>query len=223
MPVSPGGSFPQIADNRSRNELERDLASYVGGEDESELRTRAGRSLDDAVREFNAVLWKFNRMVEDITLEADEPDYDLLGEFHHPLRAVMLDANGKERFALEWVDFPVFAVHYVSQTTGSDPPSQYTIRNVHQTGKVTFNPRPVAPTTGNYPTARIHYFRRISLPSGGDSRLNVPAEVEAAIFKRALANFLHKMRNASEAAPVEALALDLKAEVYRLWRDYPDA
>jgi len=69
-----GGGFPQTGANRTRAQAASELAQYVGGENASASTIRTAQAWDAAVRAFNSVPWKFNRVVQDILLDSTMPD-----------------------------------------------------------------------------------------------------------------------------------------------------
>lgn len=68
MPFVPGAGYPQSGGNRTRAEASTELAEYIGGENSDSAKNRAARSWDAAVREFNGIAWKFNRLTQDLPL-----------------------------------------------------------------------------------------------------------------------------------------------------------
>lgn len=221
--IPAAGDFPQDNGNRTRAQLVEDVLGFTGGIDDTDMKGRAAAALDSAVREFNFLLWKFNRMRQDITLTAGR-DFNLNAAFRAPLNAQLLDANGEARERVEWVPFEEFAPAYWDLTDVSSYPEVYTIRNVHETGIVSVNPRLVAPL--QYPTLRLDYFRRIVKLAGDGDILNVPEEVEEAIVKRAVAIILSKVRGVSA---YDTTARDARAEAQNLfnfcraqYEDFPD-
>ena len=218
--VGSGSAFPQSATTPTRSETLEELCSYVGGEESTLQQARAGRSYNGAVRAFNDVLWKFNRLVNDITLAAGAT-FPLTAAFAAPVRACLVDSNDKEVSPVTWVEWGAF-VDAKQPDTGTGPaPSAYSCRNVHETGIV--NVWPTLGSTLTYPTLRIYYFRRILAVSGPDDRLNVPEEVYQAIFRHALADFLGKAKDGAGRAAAEwQIAAQMRARVEQVHRDYQD-
>lgn len=66
--------FPQTAANRTRAQASEELSQYVGGETRADVLTRAGQCWDAAVRAFNGVPWKFNRVTQDLLLDSSMLD-----------------------------------------------------------------------------------------------------------------------------------------------------
>ncbi len=69
-----GGGFPQTGANRTRAQAASELAQYVGGENAAASTGRCAQTWDAAVRAFNTVSWKFNRVVQDIPIDSTMPD-----------------------------------------------------------------------------------------------------------------------------------------------------
>jgi hypothetical protein len=213
-------SYPQTGEGRKRSQLEAELASYFGGESNADDQTRAGRSLDEAVRSFNETCWRFNRLSENVTLVASTSSYTLTTTaIRAPLRAVLVDSNSKDVDTIRYVPWKQ-VLDYDPQTisTGSAP-QWYTFKNLHETGQVTYYP-PLGATL-TYPTVRHEYFRRIALEAGTSDVLEVPVEVEQAIFEWALWRLCLKIdkENAGAFGPGAQRA---RAAVEREWRDWPD-
>lgn len=222
---SPASNFPQTGSNRTRSQAVAEIAEHAGGDDRSIVAARAGRAWDAAVREFNTVAWRFNRMVQDITLVTLTPDYTLNSDFRSPLRALILDSSSETIDEVSWMSYPEWTMAYPDQSSTASYPDIYTARNVHETGLVTFDPIPKAPF--QYPKVRVHYHRRIALATSDGSRLDVPMEVDEAIFALALAKFMAKVTGfqtaeSAGASPFYVTARALRSDVEREWRDYED-
>ena len=200
--ASASSNFPQTSKNRPLEALTKEIASYTGGKKRTEtIIGEAQDSLFQAIREFNEVAWIFNRTSEDLTLASPvsgtDADYDLNRFFRDPIAALYVDANGKTRRELDYIDWRVWLQERPSQTATTSSSSSYTVRNIHLQGRLTIDP---APATANltYPTLRAYYHTRIACPGAGES-INVPEEVEEAIFQRAVALFLSKKKSFREA------------------------
>lgn len=218
--VGTGSTYPQTAATPTRATTVAEIASHTGGEESSLQLSRAGLSYDAAIRSFNDVRWKFNRLVNDITLTATNV-FSLATAFAEPYRAVLVDSNSKEVYPVAWLEWGVFTEGMLPNLGTGPMPQYYSARNVHETGQVTVYPTLAAPLT--YPTLRIYYFRRIIAASSDDTRLNVPEEVYQAIFQLALANYLSKTREgAARAAAEYTLAAGMRARVEQLHRDWAD-
>ena len=347
MPYVPGGSgYPQTSSNRTRANAILEILEYVGGEEDIAAQGRAGRVWDAAVREFNSVAWKFNRLVEDIslsssmldnttapsvsrdagagvgftlatgktitywaeervkigsqvarrnvcpstktvalsgdgtndkpvitrpsTVNADTTHWALFGtatngifpdgaeisevaiatttiedlrtgnnpelpvgelyyvsryllnaDFRNPKSAVVLDTDGGEVYQVDWMDFEEFVRWNVTDLSGSaSGPEYYTMRNLHETGEVIVIPRQLRPAT--YPTLRLTYCRRIALAPGASDVLDVPLEMDEAIFQLAVAKMLAKVKMFEASVAAHQLANALRFAVETEYRDYAD-
>ncbi len=191
--------YPQTSSNRTRAQATSRIAGYAGGAGDPEVEAQAGEALDDAVDAFNEWLWMFNIVEQDITLTNDTSDYLLTSNFYKPKIAIALDSNNKTRYPrLRWIEWENFRMRRGDQSTGSNYPLIYTARNVHATGMMTFDPRPLSPF--QYPKVHVEYFKRIEKTVAPGEYLNVPREVDLAIFRLAVANFLEAKDKPSELA-----------------------
>lgn len=213
-------NFPQTSNNRTRLQAENELCDFLGGGNRGEMRAMAGRMWDAAVREYNDVCWKFNRMQQDITLVADTKEYELNSDFRSPLRAQLLDSNSVGQQDLIWLPHHDWLRYFAGGSSGAGIPDYYTALNIHLTGLVRFEPWPMG--TLGYPTAKITYFRRIVPASAESDVLNVPMEVDEAIFQLARAKMVHAKDGGDKAATDYLVAQRMKEEVRREWRDWPE-
>lgn len=197
-------AYPSTFQNRTRDAAKAELVEYTGGVGQTDALDRAGRAWDSAVREFNSVAWRFNIRVQDIALVDGQQDYDLADKFRSPVRCLMVDNSPSPgpytRSLVEWFPYAEWLVWRRSQLTGGPLPIRYTARNVHETGKVTFDPRPTAAFT--YPTARLIYATWIDLATGGSSVLDVPPDVDEAIFQLAVAQLIAKNKRFGDDAKI---------------------
>lgn len=146
--------------------------------------------------------------------------YSVGTDFRNPIRGVLLDENGLEKLEIPyqpWESLP--SVFTINDSTATIP-IVYTIKNVHTLGKVQIWPRVRVPT--NYPVFRLTYSRFIALAPGDNDRLNVPVQVDEAIFKLATANILSRVRSFEDSRVAFALATDYRSWVEQDLRDYPD-
>ena len=213
-------AWSQTGDNRKRKDVVIEIADYSGGGNRPVVQLRAQQAWDSAVKEYNAVLWKFNRVVADITLANNTQDYDLATNFAEPLRAVLLDSDGIERVPVFWVKYEEW-LHFVADNKGtSGAPEHYSARNTHANGKVSVYPRVASPIT--YPTMRLHHFRRIALAADGEATLDVPMEVDEGIFQLAVAKHMMKEKGPKGAIEHYTLAGATRMRLEQQWRDWPD-
>jgi hypothetical protein len=213
-------SFPQVADNRTRKALIAEIAEYIGGESNADDLTRAGRSLDEAVRTFNERCWRFNRLQQSITLVASTSSYTLNDDCRAPMRAVVVDGNGADIVTIPYIPYQQVLDYYPQTVSVSGSrPAWYTVRNLHEVGQVTYYP-PLGAAL-SYPTVRHEYFRRIALTVGDDDQLQAPSEVEQAIFEWAVWRFILKT-NIKAGPQFQAGAQRARQAAEREWGDFPD-
>lgn len=220
--------YPEVFQNRTRSQAQAELVEYVGGGGQTDALDRAGRAWDAAVREFNSVAWRFNTKVQDITLDATTvspsgvvgvADYLLTDKFRSPIRCQMLDAQGLSRALVQWFPYAEWLVWRRSQLTGGPIPLRYTARNVHETGLVTFDPRPTGGLT--YPTARLIYCSWIDLQPTAGLTLDVPPDVDEAIFQLATAKLISKNKRFGDDAKMAfQIALESRMASERNHRIY---
>ena len=229
MPVWVGTSSattsPATTANRTRSQAVVELCYYVGGDDDADAKTRAGTAWDRAVRDFNSVLWKFNRLSQDYTLPTD---FDSSGEatlptnFRGAVRLMLCNSDGETVEQIEYRDWRVWTITDPYQVAGGNAVNYYTSRNPHVDQTFIIDPIPDQTATFTYPTLRLFYSQRIELAAADDEVLDVPVEVEEAIFSLALAKFISMMKGAKEAGTYESIAFSKRTEVEQVWRDYED-
>ena len=213
-------SYPQTGENRTRNRLVSQLCQYIGGASNSDDKIRAAYSIDEAVRHFNKICWRFNRLTESITLSASTSAYTLTAtNVKAPMRAIVVDSNSKDIQRVGYVPWQTIMDYDPSTIGTSTVPTLYTLKNLHETGQVTFHP-PLGATL-TYPTVRLEYFRRIAIEAGNDDVLEVPVEVEQAIFEWALWRLMLKT-DVKSSGPFKAAADEEFYQVSSEWRDWPD-
>ena len=219
--IIPASSFSQTSSNRTRQTATIELSEYTGGSDRPEVLARAGRAWDAAVREFNTVGWRFCRSTNNITLSSASKEYTLATDFRSQVRCQLLDANSNSvNCPLEWIPYEEWLVKFGDQTVGGVVPYRYTALNIHNLGTVRFDPYIVG--TPTYPTAQITYLHRIALAPGFTDSLNVPMEVDEAIFMLAASKLVGRAKGQDEARGLRAEADMLRSACEREHRDWPD-
>jgi len=216
---SQSSSFPQTSENRTRTQASVELLEYTGGANRPEAQVAAARAWDSAVREFNTVGWRFNRRTQNITLVASTPTYALSSTFRSPIRAVYLDTNSKEQWQLEWMSWEVWVSVYGSgATANASLADYYTAFNIHNQGTIRLEPSPGTSVT--WPTLQVQYLARIALATDNDDRLNVPVEVDEAVFQLAAATLQDRVRGGADSIFGRAKMLRLECE--REHREWPE-
>lgn len=207
-------AYPGTFQNRTRDEAKAELVEYVGGVGRTNALDRAGLAWDSAVRDYNRVAWRFNVTSTDITLVDETSEYALPDKVRTPVRCQLLDSNDLSRAIVRWFPYNEFLVARRNQVSGASVPLYYTMQNTHETGLVTFDPRPVAPFT--YPTVRLFYAKWIDLQPTAGSTLDVPPDVEEGIFQLAVAKLTAKnKRFGKEAQLAYKIANELRFDCYR--------
>src|SRR5262245_270595 len=74
MPVLTPDGYPQTGANRTRAQVRAELADLSGGGNKPDIKAKADRAWDAAVREFNSVAWSFARVQEDIIIGSHMKD-----------------------------------------------------------------------------------------------------------------------------------------------------
>ena len=213
-------SFPQTSSNRTRLQASVELLEYTGGANRPEAQASAARAWDAAAREFNTVGWRFNRRQQNITVTTSTSEFSLSSDFRSPIQAVLIDSNSKEQWQLEWVPYEVWMQAFASgSSTNSSRPDYYTAFNSHNVGTVKVEPG-YGSATPAWPTLRINYLCRIALATGESDRLNVPAEVDEAIFQLAAATLQDRIRGNADNSFARAKMLRLECE--REHREWPE-
>ena len=214
-------NFPQTSKNRPISSMMEELASFTGGQLRDDTLKRAREAIFESIRGFNSWAWTFNRVTEDIALTANgsTPDYTLTQDWRSPLRAQMVDSSNNTRDEVSWIEWGDWASRFPDQSTTGSIPLLYTARNIHETGQVTVDPVPA--TTLTYPTLRLFYHRRILCPADG-AVINVPTEIEQAIFDEAIWRFMRKVKTFREAREAQSAAIFSKAAITQEYRDYGD-
>jgi len=148
-------------------------------------------------------------------------EYDLSAPFRSPVRALALDGSGQTRYILTWVPWRDWTQKRPWQITTGSNPIWYTARNWYRNGKITFDPRPGTATT--YPMIRLTYDTYILPAQGADARLDVPAEIDNAIFEATSLAVRRNILGRDAVGPDELR--EMQERYYELeiqWRDHPD-
>ena len=215
-------AFPQTAGNRTCKQIVEDIANYVGGDTSDPQKARIKTAFQSAVRSFNTWAWKFNRIATaDTSFVADTTDYQLPTDFRNPLRCTLIDINGRDVFSLEWRHFKAWVFEMDTTVASSQIPTHYTVKNVHQTGLISFFPR-IGTGGFSFPKFRVDYHRRILVPNLDDDLLNVPLEVEEAIYQEGISNAIAMTRSFAEATTAYTLSSCLAPKpCWLIWADTP--
>ncbi len=122
---------------------------------------------------------------------------------------------------LEWIRWEDWTKVDPDQKSKSSIPNYFTIRDIHNLGKVIFSPPLALPNSR--PTCLLDFHIRIAVPTADDTVINVPQEVEEALVGEAVAIMLAKGRSFEDAqgARQQAKVLRRLAEIQH--KDWPDS
>ncbi len=194
-----GTPYPQKGNNKTRRRVLSDLAGYIGGENNADILEFCASIWDDVIRRANTTLWKFNRRKTDITFLANTSEYSLPAKFFKAQAVSVVDSDDQEVFEVGYVPFELWTELFPDQQTHSASfPDYYTLENPHETGLIKFEPRLGA--TFTYPKARLWWFQRIERAQGENDVLNVPEEVDQALFMVAVGEVVSKRLGFNEAS-----------------------
>ena len=147
-----------------------------------------------------------------MTLVASTSTYTLTTtNIKKPVRAMVIDSSGNERWPVWWINYDEFRAMMSRRTNTGTLPRFYTSENLHNTGQIIYHPRLGA--TFQHPTIRHYIFTRIGLATGNSNRLNVPSEVDEAIFRWALADLMGLVKGRRLARDELAVADTMRTEV----------
>lgn len=149
-------------------------------------------------------------------------EFDLAFPFRNFLKAHWVDEQGHERTSLVFIPWRQWAI-YLSRFTTVARPQFITLRNVHSTGKAILHPRPTGKAM-TWPTIRLTYCTYIAVPGiEPGSVLDVPAEVDQAIFMRAAEIFVGRLKGPSASTPMSRETEDMRLRVEQDHRDFEDS
>ena len=183
------------ADERRRLiDLKSELARSYNADDESTLAI-AQDSINSAIRSYNRFNWPWEVLTHSITLSSDVDAYALPSPFKAPLSAYLLNSGRRDR-RLGYYPYDTFSTEYSTRADGE--PRVYTLKNVHETGQITFWPMPKS----SY-SASIDYYRRTPILTSDESPIDVPPEAEEAIMQWAFYEFVKRVGGEFGAARIQ--------------------
>lgn len=195
------GSYPQTAANRPFGDMVDELAGWAGSQSRESRKQEARYDIQRSIREFNEVPWAFNRKSDTFALDSaaeGTASFNLETDFRSPVVALLLDSNSKSRDDVQWIDYREWTQIDPDQQSSGSRPIYWTALNTHELGKIIISP-PVADSV-TWPTLNVIYHRWIVIPANDTSKINVPTDVEEAIFQTALAHFIARVRTFQEAS-----------------------
>ena len=160
----------QATDRRSFLEMKEELArAYNSGEET--VMSIAGDAINAAIRVYNRYNWPWEVLkVPDFNTASGTETYTVPAPFKAPLSCHVVTSSRPSR-RLGFIPFSSYMTEYSLRADGN--PTLYTFENLHETGQVTFWPRP-----GAVETMRICFYRRTPTLKYDDSPLDVPLEAE---------------------------------------------
>lgn len=176
MAVVVSGTFSPSPAARACSDLKADVARYVGATNAARALSEAEIYIGTAVAKLNTERWHWTLVYQDITLVADQVDYDLAAAFGSPRHAYLLDADGNISGAIGFDNPKTFSIQYDS-TSESGNATSYTAYNVHEYGTMSLDVPPSAQFISQYPTIRLWYYQKIQPCGGSTTALDVPHEV----------------------------------------------
>jgi hypothetical protein len=123
----------------------------VNDNDEGVLAT-AGDCLTSAVRTLNRFIWPHERLQVDISIVSGTDTYSLPSAFKREMAGYLTD-SGRPNHRLAYMAVEEALGEYSLRIDGK--PVAYYFQNIHETGQVTFLPKPNAAYT-----ARLWYYKR---------------------------------------------------------------
>lgn len=149
-------------------------------------------------------------------------EFDLPFPVRNFVKAHWVDEQGHERTSLVFVPWRQWAV-FVSRFTTVSRPQFITHRNIHATGKMILHPRPQGKNMV-WPIIRFTYNTYIAVAgSDDDSVLDVPQEVDTAIFMRAAEIFVARLKGPNASAPMKPETMDMRLQMEQQYRDFEDS
>ena len=172
------------SDRRTFRELKDELARSYNPDDETTLAI-AGEAINAAIRSYNRFNWPWEILTHSISITADVDTYALPQAFKSPLSAYLLNSSRRNR-RLGYMPYETFSTEYA--LNGNGEPRIYTLKNVHETGLVTYWPRPQS----SY-DAEVDYYRRTPIMRSDNDPLDVPMEAEEGILSWAWYEFVKRI------------------------------
>lgn len=173
------------------------VVRLYGLNDDDEAQQMALDFLDETIIEMNTHMYEFNLVqVTGIALVAGQQDYTLPTQFYREKLAYLVDSSGGTKDPLFYIDWPTFMRMYGKDGTTSAEPDTYSVRNVHNDGKVSLSPAPDGGSASG-DTLTVDYYRRIPLASEVEV-LTVPQEVETTLLYGAKKRFAMEVRGADQ-------------------------
>lgn len=177
MAIVVEGSYSGTPSTNTFSALKTQVARYVLMPNDDEGIAVAGEAINDAILEVNVANWYWSLTTEDVTLVADDADYTLGATFNTPRALEFLDSSDLPTRGCGFEDWKTFLIMHPKRNI-SGTPTVYTLRNVHGDGLLQFDHPIGSSFLASYPTARVHFYKRISVLEADTDVPDVPSEVE---------------------------------------------
>ncbi len=155
-------------DRRTFGEIKRELAAPYNPDDDTTL-ALAADAWNSAIRAYNRYCWPWELLTVDLAIVAGTDTYALPQAFKMPKAASRLDTSSRPYRRLIYQPYDSFVDNYQSNLTATE--WMYTLRNVFETGQVTFYPVPSAADT-----VRLWYYRRTPTLRRDEEPVEAPEE-----------------------------------------------
>jgi hypothetical protein len=181
MAITPGNQTSQTPANQLFSAMKTEVARFVKSPNSTEVKGVAGDGINDAVRRLNSRIWEWNFTSEEISLVADQKEYDVHDTIKLPRHLEFLNSSDVAQGRILYMPPKEFLIRFPDRT-GSGEPRFYTILNPRNYGQMTFNQAPSASWVAKYPKVRHWYYRYLQTLSGDSDTLAVPNDVERVVL-----------------------------------------
>jgi hypothetical protein len=183
MAITPGGASQTPAGTILTN-LKIEVARFVKAPTSTEVLGVASDGIDDGIRFMNTRPWEFNLTSEEITLVADQKEYDVGATVKLPRHVEALDSSDVASVRIPYLPVKDFLLGFQDRSQSSQPLA-YTILNPYNYGQMTFSGAPNAAFVAKYPKIRHWFYRYIQFPASDADVIDVPNDAERVIVWKA--------------------------------------
>jgi hypothetical protein len=181
MAITPGNQTSQTPANQQFSALQTEVARFVKAPNSTEILGVAGDGINDAVRRMNSRIWEFNLTSEEITLVADQKEYDVDDTLKLPRHVEFLNSSTVAVGRIFYIPPKDFLIRFADRT-GSGEPRYYTVLNPRNYGQMTFNIAPSSSWISTYPKVRHWFYRYIQTLTNATDTLAIPNDAERVIL-----------------------------------------
>lgn len=169
MPIAVAGGATTSPGNLTLGKMQNLVLRYLQlPQKDPDLNDEAADGIDDGVSVLNERDWFKVLGFQDVTLVADQADYDADDDVRDPFHCERLDASGNPDGLMGFRDFKSFLTEF-SRATQSGSPKIYTFM-YDQIRQWSLQIAPDSTFVGSWPTLRFRYHRRIPrLSDAGDT------------------------------------------------------